>query len=620
MAERVTCGIEIHQQLNTNKLFCSCPCDLIEEEGATILRKLRPSQSELGEIDRAVLAQAARKMSFRYQSPRSRCCLVEADEEPPHDANVNAMQATLIVSEMMGCRAVDEVHFMRKIVIDGSNTGGFQRTALVAIDGDIEINGKKIAIQTVCLEEDAARKVETKGSEITYRLDRLGIPLIEVATGPDMHDPEEVREVAVRIGSILRATKMVKRGLGTIREDLNVSIPGGARVEIKGAQDLKLLPTYVEREIERQSGLLKIRDELVARGVTKVEPDIIDCSDVLKGCRSKVISSALSKGGKVFGVALAGFEGLMKSPDSKLRLGSEMAQYAKTKGVAGIFHTDELPGYGITQEEVDALRDKLGVAPGKAFAICADERTKASSALKMAADRAYSALNGVPEETRDPLPDGGSAYSRPLPGAGRMYPETDVRPITIGVERLEAIRSSLPELPDAKAARFVKAYGIHEQQARQIVKEGYEDLFEDLAERYGMAAIAARTFLNTLPELEKEGVDTSKIGDGEIVEAFASLSKGEFAKEALPAVLKELAKGSNVKKAVSSLGIGSMDQGDAANIIDAIIEERADFVREKGEGAVGPLMGVAMQELRGKVDGKKAADLLRERVQAFLRG
>ncbi|HPR98062.1 MAG TPA: Glu-tRNA(Gln) amidotransferase subunit GatE [Methanomassiliicoccales archaeon] len=620
MAERVTCGIEIHQQLNTNKLFCSCPCDLIEEEGATILRKLRPSQSELGEIDRAVLAQAARKMSFRYQSPRSRCCLVEADEEPPHDANVNAMQATLIVSEMMGCRAVDEVHFMRKIVIDGSNTGGFQRTALVAIDGDIEINGKKIAIQTVCLEEDAARKVETKGSEITYRLDRLGIPLIEVATGPDMHDPEEVREVAVRIGSILRATKMVKRGLGTIREDLNVSIPGGARVEIKGAQDLKLLPTYVEREIERQSGLLKIRDELVARGVTKVEPDIIDCSDVLKGCRSKVISSALSKGGKVFGVALAGFEGLMKSPDSKLRLGSEMAQYAKTKGVAGIFHTDELPGYGITQEEVDALRDKLGLAPGKAFAICADERTKASSALKMAADRAYSALNGVPEETRDPLPDGGSAYSRPLPGAGRMYPETDVRPITIGVERLEAIRSSLPELPGAKAARFVKAYGIHEQQARQIVKEGYEDLFEDLAERYGMAAIAARTFLNTLPELEKEGVDTSKIGDDEIVEAFASLSKGEFAKEALPAVLKELAKGSNVKKAVSSLGIGSMDQGDAANIIDAIIEERADFVREKGEGAVGPLMGVAMQELRGKVDGKKAADLLRERVQAFLRG
>jgi len=620
MAERVTCGIEIHQQLNTNKLFCSCPCDLIEEEGATILRKLRPSQSELGEIDRAVLAQAARKMSFRYQSPRSRCCLVEADEEPPHDANVNAMQATLIVSEMMGCRAVDEVHFMRKIVIDGSNTGGFQRTALVAIDGDIEINGKKIAIQTVCLEEDAARKVETKGSEITYRLDRLGIPLIEVATGPDMHDPEEVREVAVRIGSILRATKMVKRGLGTIREDLNVSIPGGARVEIKGAQDLKLLPTYVEREIERQSGLLKIRDELVARGVTKVEPDIIDCSDVLKGCRSKVISSALSKGGKVFGVALAGFEGLMKSPDSKLRLGSEMAQYAKTKGVAGIFHTDELPGYGITQEEVDALRDKLGVAPGKAFAICADEGARASSALKMAAERAYSALNGVPEETRDPLPDGGSAYSRPLPGAGRMYPETDVRPITIGVERLEAIRSSLPELPDAKAARFVKAYGIHEQQARQIVKEGYEDLFEDLAERYGMAAIAARTFLNTLPELEKEGVDTSKIGDGEIVEAFASLSKGEFAKEALPAVLKELAKGSNVKKAVSSLGIGSMDQGDAANIIDAIIEERADFVREKGEGAVGPLMGVAMQELRGKVDGKKAADLLRERVQAFLRG
>jgi glutamyl-tRNA(Gln) amidotransferase subunit E len=618
MAERVTCGIEIHQQLNTNKLFCSCPCDLIEEEGATILRKLRPSQSELGEIDRAVLAQAARKMSFRYQSPRSRCCLVEADEEPPHDANIDAMQATLIVSEMMGCRAVDEVHFMRKIVIDGSNTSGFQRTALVAIDGGIDINGKKVAIQSVCLEEDAARKVETKGSEITYRLDRLGIPLIEVATGPDMHDPEEVKDVAVRIGSILRATKMVKRGLGTIREDLNVSIPGGARVEIKGAQDLKLLPTYVEREIERQNGLLNIKDMLLSRGVTKIEPVIVDCTEALKGCKSKVIMSALAKGGKVFGVALPNFEGLMKSPDAKLRLGAEMAQYAKTKGVAGIFHTDELPGYGITQEEVDALRVKLGVAPGKAFAICADEGKRAQSALKLAADRAYMALNGVPEETRDPLPDGGSAYSRPLPGAGRMYPETDVRPITIHKERLEAIRSSLPELPDAKVMRFVRSYGIHEQQARQIVKEGNEDLFEELAQKDGMAAIAARMFLNTFPELEKEGVDVSKISESDIAESFASLSKGEFAKEALPDVLRKVASGGNVRDAVKAVGAGSMSAGDMEAAVDKMIADRADFVREKGIGAVGPLMSFVMAELRGKVDGKQANELLRKRIELFL--
>ncbi|QLH74799.1 MAG: Glu-tRNA(Gln) amidotransferase subunit GatE [Methanomassiliicoccales archaeon] len=618
MAERVTVGIEIHQQLDTNKLFCSCPSELVEEEGATIYRRLRPSQSEMGEVDRAALAQAARRMSFRYQCPSSRCCLVEADEEPPHDADGDALRTTLTVAEMTGCKVIDEVHFMRKIVIDGSNTSGFQRTALVAIDGHIEVGGKKVRIQSICLEEDAARKVETKGSEVTYRLDRLGIPLIEIATGPDMHDPEEVKDVAVRIGSILRATKMVKRGLGTIREDLNISIPGGARVEIKGAQELKLLPIYVEKEIERQSSLLKIRDELKARGVRKVAIELVDCTEVLKGCRSKVISSALAKGGKVYGVALPGFEGLLKSSDGKLRLGSEMAQYAKTKGVAGIFHTDELPGYGILQEEVDALRSHLGLPKGCAFAICADEEAKASSALKLAAERAYMALDGVPEETRDPLPDGTSAYSRPLPGAGRMYPETDVRPIPVPREMLDSIRASLPELPEAKIRRFVERYGIHEQQSRQIVREGNEELFEDLASRYGMASVAARMLLNIFPEMEKEGLDPSKVSEGDIDILFKALYEGRFTKEALPDMLKKVAGGIKAEEAVKELSSKALSISDIEAAIDRIILERAAFVNEKGMGAVGPLMSFVMAELRGKVDGRQANELLRRRIELFL--
>ncbi|HSV41794.1 MAG TPA: Glu-tRNA(Gln) amidotransferase subunit GatE [Methanomassiliicoccales archaeon] len=617
MAERVTVGLEIHQQLSTNKLFCSCPSDLVEEEGKTILRRLRPTQSELGELDRAVLAQAERRMRFRYQSPRSRCCLVEADEEPPHDADDAAMQTTLTVSEMMRCKVLDEVHFMRKIVIDGSNTTGFQRTALVAMDGQLEVGGRKISILSVCLEEDAARKVETKGSEVTYRLDRLGIPLIEIATGPDMHDPEEVKEVAMRLGSILRATRRVKRGLGTIREDLNVSIPNGARVEIKGVQDLRLLPTYVEKEIERQSGLLRIQQTLSERKVQAREAKVSDCTDVLKGCRSKVIAGALAKGGKVFGAALPGFEGLMKSADGKLRLGAEMAQYAKTKGVAGIFHTDELPGYGITPEEVDALRAHLGLSATEAFAICADEPSRSESALLLAVRRAYMALDGVPEETRDPLPDGGSAYSRPLPGAGRMYPETDVRPITIPPARLEGIRGSLPELPEVRAARFVARYGIHEQQARQIVRDGHEDLFEELADK-GQAGIAARTFLSTYAELDKDGVTVGSLSDDQVRSAFTALAKGDFAKEAMPDILRQLAQGVELREAVDKLGVGAVSQSDAEAVVDRIIQERAQFVREKGAGAVGPLMSLVMAELKGKVDGRQASDMLKRRIEAFL--
>ena len=617
---QLTCGIEIHQQLDTHKLFCSCRSRLVEEEGTCFRRRLRPTQSEMGEIDRAVLAQSERKMHFTYQAPEDVTCLVEADEEPPHDADEEAMQASLIVSAMLNCRVMDEVHFMRKIVIDGSNTSGFQRTALVAIDGHLDVNGRQIGILSLCLEEDAARKVETKDREVTYRLDRLGIPLIEIATAPDMHDPDEVKEVAQRLGSILRSTRKVKRGLGTIREDINISIPDGARVEIKGAQDLSLLPTYVRNEMERQLSLIEIRRILKERGAVPVDVVAKDISTLLKDSRSKVIHSALSKGGKVFCSALPLFAGLMRSADSKLRLGAEMAQHARSRGVAGIFHSDELPAYGITAEEVLAIRKEMSLRDGDAFALCADAADRAEPALLAAVARANQAIVGVPEETRDPLPDGTSVYSRPLPGAGRMYPETDVKPILIGKDRLEAIRQNLPELPEERMARISREYGINEQQSRQLVKDGHDELFEEVAKDRTMAAVAARTFLSTYPELVKGGVDLETLTDDKVKDAFVALSAGRFAKEALPAVLKELANGSNVQKAVSSLGIGSMDQNDAADIIDAIIKERADFVREKGENAVGPLMGVAMQELRGKVDGKKAADLLRERVQAFLKG
>lgn len=613
------CGIEIHQQLDTHKLFCECRSELSEEGLGGVYRRLRPTTSEMGEVDRAALAQFERDYGYRYQCSPGRSCLVELDEEPPHEVNADAMETALIFSEMLGASVIDEVQFMRKIVVDGSNTSGFQRTSLVAVDGSVEALGRKIGILSVCLEEDACRKIDVKGGEIIWRTDRLGIPLIEVATAPDMKTPEEVYEVALKIGTLLRATKRVKRGIGTIREDLNISIPEGARIEIKGVQELRMLPDFVRNEVERQRMLVRVRDILRSRGVRPAPLDFVDATSVFNGCESKIVKSVLQDGGKLLAARLPGFAGVMNGDGRTLRLGAEMAQYARTAGVKGIFHSDELPSYGIDQGHVSTLRELLGMTgENDAFVICAAGQNQATDALALAVKRANMALDGVPEETRDPLPDGTTRYSRPLPGAARMYPETDVPPTPITRERLKGIRANLPEMPEALQKRLVEEYGLNEQQAQQIVRQGREDMFMSISDEFGMSSVAAAVFQNVFPELEREGVDPDSVAYDELYAVFAALRDGKFAKEAVPAVIREVAGGFSVDAAMEKLGVSAVGDDEAAEIIAGIVKDREGFVRSKGMASVGPLMGPVMGALRGKIDGQKANALLSAEIEKLL--
>jgi len=419
---------------------------------------------------------------------------------------------------------------------------------------------------------------------------------------------------------MLRATKRVKRGIGTIREDLNISIPGGARIEIKGVQELRLLPLYVQNEVDRQKMLLRIKDILTKRGTKAVPIEFVDATEVFEGCESKVIKGALADKGKVIAVRLPGFAGVMNGDNKKLRLGAEMAQRARTKGVKGIFHSDELPNYGIEQNYVDKLKEFLGMTGEfDAFVICAAKEKKAKDALQVAVERANLALVEVPEETRDPLPDGTSKYSRPLPGAARMYPETDVPPIEITRERMETIRNNLPEMPEEIEKRLVAQYGINAQQARQIVRQDNTDLFEMIAKQFDMAAIAATTFLNTYGEMEHDGIDLSALNDEIMMEVFGMLKESRFAKEALPALLREMASGTNAEEAIKKLGLEAVDTDEAAKIIAEIVKEREEFIRSKGGlAAIGPLMGPVMGALRGKIDGKKANELLTIEIQKLM--
>lgn len=614
-------GFEIHQMLDTHKLFCNCPSTLRDEEPSmSVRRELRPTESELGEIDRAALAEAAKSKRFRYEVHPNSVCLVELDEEPPHPVNEEARDIALEAALMLNAEPVDEAHVMRKTVIDGSNTAGFQRTVLMATDGSLEIDGTEISLQTLCLEEDAARKVGESSDYVEYRLDRLGIPLLEIATGPDFNNPKTPAEAAKKIGQILRATGKVKRGIGTIRQDVNVSIKEGSRQEIKGVQELSLITTVIEREVQRQVRLLEIKEELEERGASKTSEEVHDVTKIFSDTDSEIIKKALTDGG-VYAVRLEGFEGLLGKeliPDR--RFGTELSDYASVYGgVEGIFHTDELPGYGITEGEVDNLKNTVEASENDAVVIIADKEEKGEKGLKAVVERANKAFEGVPKETRRALPDGNTQYMRPLPGAARMYVETDVPPIPISKEKLEEIKTKLPEKPSAKKKRYLEEFDLSEELAEQMSTSDRADIFEEIVEEYGVdPTLVASTLEQILAQLEREEVPVDKITEDALRNAFELVSKGEISKDALPQLLEEVGKGSTVEESIETLGIRKIGRERVEKIVSETVEEKRDLIEDRGEKAVDALMGLVMKKLRGKADGKLVHKLLEEKISEKL--
>jgi len=607
-------GLEIHQQLDTKKLFCDCPSELVDEFEKEITRELRPTASEMGDIDSAALLEAQKGLSFRYQVAEHSSCLVEMDEEPPEGPDKEAMDIALTMALMLKSDIVDEIQFMRKIVIDGSNTTGYQRTALIALDGEVEIDGKKITIPTICLEEDAARSIGEDEGEKIYRLDRLGIPLIEMATGPDMNTPDEAKDVAQLLGGLLRATRQVKRGLGTIREDLNVSIEKGARVEMKGVQDLSMIPEYVENEIDRQIKLVEIANKLKNRDAD-LDKEVHDVTHLFEDTSSGIVKSSLESGKGVYALGLPGFQGMLRGKDGEPLLGPEMADYAKKTGVKGIFHSDELPKFGITEEEVESIFSELDLGKKDSFVLVASDERTAKEALYKVVERAEMAFHGVPEETRRAELDGSSTFLRPLSGEARMYPETDIPPLYLSEERLNDLQSELPETPSERIERFQEEYGINEQQSQQLFRKGYDILFEDIVKEHGNPSVVSNTFLHTYPELERDGYELEEIGDDVLFDIFEKLEEGQFAKEGITDILKEVTEGKDVQEAVKAAGLEKVEEEDVRATVIEVLEDRKDFVEERGMSALGPIMGVIMKEMKGKADGEKVSEILRDELQ-----
>jgi glutamyl-tRNA(Gln) amidotransferase subunit E len=618
----VKVGLEVHQQLATGKLFCACPAELSEEVTLSFNRRLRASGGENRAVDPAAALQAARGLLYSYESTSANC-LVEMDEEPPHPLNPGALDTALQLALLLGARPVDEVEVMRKMVVDGSNTTGFQRTALIATGGHLEVAGRRHAIETICLEEDAARRISDSAEGVTYRLDRLGIPLIEIATAPDITGGREAREVAEEIGALLRATGRVRRGIGTIREDLNVSIEGGARIEIKGVQELRKIEEYADREVVRQKTLLALRGELLQHGASAPTGPVHDLTDLLDSAPSGPTAGAKRKGNVVFGLALPGFAGWLRSaPASEERLGRELADYARAAGLGGLLHSDELPGHGLERPQVEAIRASLGLRPPDAFVVVvARSRERAESALRRVASRAAAALEGIPGETRDPLPDGRTRYSRPLPGRDRMYPETDVPPVTILPDRLTHLAAHLPERPAELRARLTRSYHLPEEIVRQLVATGEVDTLEQLVGRGRSPGLVSRLVTQDLPTATIAAPAAEPLSVDRMDELLAAAEAGRFAKEGIPAVLGALLSGApSVEAAAERAGFTGPRVDDLDAVADRVVRANAAMVQEKGEAAFSPLMGDVMREVRGRRDGREVADALRRSIARLRAG
>jgi len=552
----VRIGIEIHQRLACGKLFCSCPSEMAATDVKPVLeikRRLHPVFSELGEIDEASKAEFEKDKSFVYQVFRDYNCLVEMDEEPPHQLNPEALHIALELAAHVNAKAVDELHVMRKIVIDGSNTSGFQRTTIVAMEGKLETSKGLIDIPLIALEEESAGIVGTNDNETTYRLDRLGTPLVEINTSPDIKDGEHLLEVAEKIGMMMRATGKVARGLGTIRQDVNISTERGARVEIKGAQELRMLPLFVQNEVKRQEGLLKIIDELRERfgGKIKLEERATDVTASFSLTKSPIISKGIASGQSVFGLVLEKHAGLVgREIQPGKRYGTELSEYAKTTGVKGIIHSDEDMGkYSISESEITSLREKLGVKNGDAFVLVVAPAGQAKAALEKVLERAK--MDHVPGETRRPNPDGTTSYMRPIPGRARMYPETDVPPVRITKEMLEAVNKG--ETLEEKRERLLKLLG-NKDMAEKMLKSRNLALFEKLVESGAEPMLVASTIENTLVSLRREGAEIRQ-PENILPELFTLYRNGGFVKAAIPEILREIAGGKTVQEAAKDYSI-----------------------------------------------------------------
>ena len=624
------CGLEVHQQLLTRrKLFCRCPAGRYSGEyDAEILRHMRPTLSELGEYDGTALMERKTQKNIFYRIHRDTVCTYEFDDTPPFFADELAIDIALELALLLRVNLVGEIHIARKQYLDGSIPTGFQRTTILGIDGWIPYQDRKIGITQLGLEEDSCREVSDIGHDRVYLTDRLGMPLIEVVTDPDMRTPQEAAEVCQIIRMLCRSTQKVRTGYGATREDVNVSVRGGTRIEIKGVPQITRIPLLIHNEAMRQCALLAIRDTLNKRGVT---PEAFahsthDVGRTVAKAQYEPIRKALAKGLRVKCVVLKGFAGVLsRTTQENTTFATEFSDRIRViaclTGLPNMVHSDTA-SEALSAKHWKELRRRTKAEDGDALVLVWGDERDTACACEEIANRAREATEGVPSDTRQAHKDGTNGFERVLPGPQRMYPDTDLPPIVITAERLDHVRAQLPSYVWDFKARC-ETLRLPADVIFPLCVSARTKLFERIVDELGVDPVfTAVTLIQQFKALRREGLDPDALSDDDIYAVFRSHANGTPTREGVLEVFKHLltralpaeSPADRVQAALQALAMRPVDDAELARRIAAATDGEANPRMADVGKTYRFLMGRLMKALVGCVAGVRVARALHEKL------
>jgi glutamyl-tRNA(Gln) amidotransferase subunit E len=199
-----------------------------------------------------------------------------------------------------------------------------------------------------------------------------------------------------------------------------------------------------------------------------------------------------------------------------------------------------------------------------------------------------------------------------------MYPETDIAPIPIRAEMVEAASKKLPPRWEEQVHHLMTKHGLGEEQADHVLDSEHYVLFEKVVGETELAPTFVASFLTeTVVSLGREGLDVADIDENLLEELLLRIGKGDLAKEAAPAVLRAILskKAKGIAEAVASLNLGAMTSGELSDLVAETIRENPQVIHSKGTESFGLLMGRVMSKARGRVDGAKVSAELKRQLQ-----